>query len=92
MQKESQKPSPTEIAKIWLALTMPDPEACQLCAASHDPEEPHALSVFYRARFRVKHGRSPTQADAINHCPRPIRDIYENELTVMGLWDVGEPQ
>ncbi len=55
-------------------LLSPSPDCCQECAVKHDLSEPHnAQSLFYGIRFSQIHGRSPTWADAMTHCPEATK-------------------
>ena len=55
------KETPLENIKVM----PPRPGACQVCAAFHSPDSPHDVnSLYYRIKFRQKHGRYPTAEDA----------------------------
>ena len=68
-------------------MTPPAPDKCQICAAKHEPEEPHnAQSLFYRVAFAAMIGREPTWADALAHCSDEVRRPWEAELRKQGVW------
>jgi len=55
------KETPLEHIKV----IPPRPGACAVCAAFHEPNSPHDInSLYYRMKFRRKHGRYPTLEDA----------------------------
>ena len=69
---------------IWLMPPMPG--ACPMCAGKHDPGRPHDRdSLYYQLRFRQKHGRMPTWADAMAHCDEKTRAAWTLALKDMGL-------
>lgn len=52
-----------------LSLLPPPPDCCQQCAEKHAPEKMHnAQTLYYGFWFEQQHGRSPTWADAMDHC------------------------
>ena len=60
---------------------------CPICAAVHGPREPHnAQTLFYLAHFLQRHGREPTWADAIRHCPPDVRVRAEKALRESDQW------
>lgn len=65
---------------------MPTPEGtCPECAVDHTPEQPHnQQSLAYQYNFYNQHGRWPTWADALAHCPPYVRAAW-----VEGLGDHG---
>ena len=60
---------------------------CPECAVKHDPEQPHNRdSLTYQYKFYDQHGRWPTWADAMAHCP----DVLEkHEWAVSSYTDDG---
>lgn len=55
----------------------PRPGACKVCAAFHEPNSPHDVnSLYYRTKFRRKHGRYPTAEDAGRHCKTDGREDH----------------
>lgn len=43
--------------------------SCPVCGARHERDAPHDVnSLYYRTKFRQKHGRYPTKEDAEKHC------------------------
>ncbi len=68
------------------------PGTCPECATAHDPEEPHdQQSLAYQYRFYDKHGRWPTWADAMAHCPDDIKAFWTEALAERGV-AVGEAE
>lgn len=74
-------------------LLPPPPDTCQVCATEHAPEKPHnQQSLYYQYAFYDEHGRWPTWADAMRHCPPRTRDLWISQLAQHGvevteLWD-----
>lgn len=67
-------------------LGKPTPDNCPVCAATHDPEQPHdQRSLYYQYYFYNQHGRFPTWADAMEHCPEDIRQFWTAELNKCGI-------
>jgi hypothetical protein len=59
---------------------------CSECAVEHAPEQPHnQQSLFYQYRFYGDHGRWPTWADAMAHCPAEVRRRWTEALTARGV-------
>ncbi len=55
----------------------PPKNCCQECAREHDPSQPHDLdSLYYNLYFKKKHGRLPTQEDAMAHCSKKVKEDY----------------
>lgn len=66
------------------------PGTCPMCAVKHDPEQPHNRdSLAYQYKFYDQHGRWPTWADAMSHCPAEIKAFWREELEKRGV-EVGE--
>lgn len=58
---------------------------CPECAVAHSPEQPHNLySLCYQYKFYDVHGRWPTWADAMAHCPPEIKAYWRTELEMRG--------
>lgn len=53
---------------------------CTLCAAPHEPEEPHELTAQFRAYIRRSRGREATTHDRIAHTTGLIRTATEAAL------------
>jgi len=67
-------------------LGKPAPGACPVCGAEHDPDQPHnQRSLYYQYAFYDEHGRFPTWADAMTHCPESIRQLWTAELQKYGI-------
>ena len=63
---------------------------CPMCATEHDPDWPHnGQSLFYNMRFKMKHGREPTWADALAHCSPAMQSAWREKLKEKGVY--GEP-
>lgn len=69
-----------------LQLLPPAPGKCPQCAVEHEPEQPHdATSMFYQFWFLGQHGRSPTWADAMAHCPEQVKLHWSLHLERLGI-------
>lgn len=69
-----------------MTLLPPRPDACQECAAFHDPSGPHDQnSLFYQIKFQMAHGRQPTWADALAHCDEATQAAWKVELAKLGV-------
>lgn len=82
---DAQTGEPTSPPRPGFSLLPPPPEACQICAVQHRPEDPHnQQSIYYRLTFHAQHGRMPTWSDAMAHCAPAMRDLWRRHLiTVM---------
>ena len=59
---------------------------CPKCAVAHDPARPHDRnSLYYQMRFRQKHGRFPTWADAMRHCDEKVKAAWRAALSEHGV-------
>lgn len=64
-----------------LSLVSPHPSKCQYCAVEHKPDQPHnAQSMHYAFWFQKKYGRSPTWADAMDHCSQETKAKFAKYL------------
>lgn len=71
-----------------LYLLPPAPGLCEWCATEHGPGDPHnQQSLYYRTKFRVIHGRSPTWSDAMAHCTPEVRALWRIELVRILRWN-----
>lgn len=62
------------------------PGTCSECAVEHAPEQPHnQQSITYQYTFYDQHGRWPTWADAMAHCPEEVKDVWISELRRRGV-------
>lgn len=51
---------------------------CQVCAAEHDPTQPHnQQSLYYQFTFNAEHGRSPTWEDSMAHCSPEVKSKWK---------------
>jgi len=70
-------------------LTLPDevpPGVCPMCAGTHEPHEPHdQQSLAYQYKFYDLHGRWPTWADAMAHCPDGLKASWAEALKSLGI-------
>ena len=58
---------------------------CPECAVKHDPQQPHNRdSLAYQYKFYDQHGRWPTWADAMAHCPEEVKEFWARALKEMG--------
>jgi hypothetical protein len=74
-----------------LTMLPPPSGKCPDCAVAHEPEMPHdANSFYYKTTFALRHGRSPTWADAIEHCPPAIKAQWVEQLRKIGI-DIASP-
>ena len=59
---------------------------CPECATKHEPHMPHnKQSLAYQLKFYDAHGRFPTWADAMAHCPPEIKKAWSEELKKRGV-------
>ena len=69
-----------------IKVLAPGPGVCRICAARHDPDEPHDRdSLYYQNRFRRRHKRFPTWADALSHCDETTRSAWREALIKRGV-------
>ena len=62
------------------------PGTCPECATAHSPEQPHnCRSLCYQYKFYDTHGRWPTWADAMEHCPEEVKRHWQKELEARGI-------
>lgn len=67
-------------------LDMVPDGTCPECAVAHHPEQPHNRdSLTYQYKFYDKHGRWPTWADAMAHCPPEIQRFWKTALEERGV-------
>ncbi len=60
--------------------------ACSECAVKHDPDQPHNKgSLTYQYKFYNQHGRWPTWADAMAHCPEEVKAVWIQALKKHGI-------
>ena len=66
-------------------IIAPRKGSCPVCAAMHDPAQPHDRnSLYYRMKFRRKFGRFPTWADAMGHCDASVQEMWRRKLRERG--------
>lgn len=59
---------------------------CPVCGVKHAPEQPHNRdSLVYQYKFYDEHGRWPTWADAMAHCPDDIKEFWKSALKERGV-------
>lgn len=62
------------------------PGTCPECAVNHEPDQPHNReSLLYQYTFFDKHGRWPTWADAMEHCPEWVKLAWTEALAEKGI-------
>ena len=72
-------------------VSAPGPGKCPVCAAVHDPMDPHDRdSLYYQMRFRRRHKRFPTWADAMAHCSREKQEEWRAKLEAEGIPVTGD--
>lgn len=71
-----------------MMLLPPAAGHCQQCAVKHDPAQPHnQQSLYWQFWFTMTYPeleRSPTWADAMEHCTPTVRDHWITELIRLG--------
>ena len=61
-------------------LIRPPRNCCPVCAREHDPKQPHVLdSLYYQLKFNEKHGRMPTEKDAMAHCTKEVKEAVRKQ-------------
>ena len=69
-----------------MQILHPEEGTCPECAVKHDPTWPHNnTSLHYQYKFYQEHGRWPTWADAMAHCPDEIKEIAIDVLKRNGI-------
>lgn len=69
-----------------IRVVPPSPGMCPICAAKHDPAEPHDRdSLYYQNWFRRKHKRFPTWEDAMEHCTDDVKEKFVRCLERRGI-------
>lgn len=64
-----------------IKIIPPLPGVCRICAARHDPAEPHDRdSLYYQNGFYRKHKRFPTWDDAMEHCSEAVKEEFREKL------------
>lgn len=73
--------------KTTQAMVLPSAAGtCQECGVKHDLTAPHNRdSLRYQMLFNGEHGRSPTWADAMAHCPDNVKALWTDHLTRHGI-------
>jgi hypothetical protein len=62
------KEPPLKVEVKTLKLMPAAPGTCPECATDHEPNEPHNPdSLYYQVRFKMVHGRDPTDEDCVAH-------------------------
>lgn len=75
-----------EIPFESMRMLPPKPGVCPECAVNHRPDQPHnPESLYYQMRFRQKHGRFPTWADAMAHCDARVKKMWIDALAERGV-------
>jgi hypothetical protein len=67
-------------------LLPPSSDKCQICAVSHEPEQPHnQQSFYYQTRFNIENKRVATWHDAMAHCTDKIKQQWLTALKEKGV-------
>lgn len=62
------------------------PDACQVCAANHTPEEPHNPdSLYWQTARHIAGEDPPTWELALAHVEEPLRQGWVDELAKHGI-------
>jgi hypothetical protein len=71
----------------WITLLgNTPPGTCPECAVTHEPEQPHDChSLAYQYKYYDRHGRFPTWADAMAHCPPEVKAFWSEALREKGV-------
>lgn len=83
-----------ELKPRSMHLMPPAKGTCPACAVNHDPTYPHNCdSLYYQMRFHGLRGRWPTWGDALAHCSKEMKAMWEEGLKAEGHWTEpeGEP-
>jgi hypothetical protein len=84
-------PNVTHVPVSAWKVIPPPPDACQVCAARHAPEEPHNPdSVYWQTVRNIAGEPMPTWADALEHVEDPLRQAWVDELAKRGVTVPGE--
>lgn len=74
-----------------MMLLPPHPDACQVCARKHQPDQPHdAQSLYWHTARRLQGLPPPTWADALEHVAPEVREAWVAGLAKHGV--VVDPQ
>ena len=78
----------TEVSFENMVILPPGPGKCKICAGAHDPAQPHNKdSLYYRMKFRQRHGRYPNWTDAIEHCTALAKARFvATEVSACPVW------
>ncbi|CAN5407021.1 hypothetical protein BH11PLA2_BH11PLA2_34340 [soil metagenome] len=71
-----------------MKLMPPREGHCRICAVKHEPDSAHdATSLFFQMRFKMRHKRDGTWADAVAHLPPELRMAWRRCLEEFGgVW------
>lgn len=74
-----------EVPMSSMQILPPAPNVCQVCAADHDPAEPHTPNSLFWQTKRNMEGLEPASwEDAIAHCAEPVRESWIVALELKG--------
>lgn len=69
-----------------MTLLPPAPDACQVCAVKHPPDQPHNPQSLYWATARTMEGKSqPTWELAMAHCTHAVQEQWATALAERGV-------
>lgn len=69
-----------------MMLLPPHPDACQVCAVKHEPEQPHnPQSLYWQVARQMDGLPPPTWADALAHVTPELRAAWVTALAGHGV-------
>lgn len=69
-----------------IKIIAPEPGACKICAALHNPDQPHERdSLYYQMRFFQVYNRFPSWDDAMAHCSKAVQLQVKQDLIERGI-------
>ncbi len=80
-----------ELPRINMMFLLSSPDRCEECDRDHEPAHPHNMdSPNYAKWFFAQHGRYPTWADAMGHCPEHEKEAWAWALNALEI-DLNTP-
>lgn len=71
---------------MTMTLLPPHPDACQVCAVRHAPEEPHnPQSLYWATKCQMEGKPQPTWEEALAHCAPEVRERWVAALAEHGV-------
>ena len=69
-----------------MLLPKTKPGTCPMCGRVHEDDWPHDRdSLCYQYKFYDEHGRWPSWADAMAHCPEAVKTYWKAQLSARGI-------